>query len=1204
MLLFFVFVAVNTNAQDYSNLELIENKGQWPSQVKFKAATTVGAFYLQADGYKMLLHDRNDLQELAERNHGHSHTAKDSDLSYRSATAADDKFVLHSHAYEMKFLNASSNPQIIPDKPLETYNNYFIGNDPSKWASRCRIFQALTYKNVYPGVDLRYYTDAGQLKYDIIVNPGASVENIAMRFDGVDGLEVNNDNLVIKTSVDDVKELRPYTFQPHDVGKKEISNRYEVKGNTVRFKLGAYDKSKVLVIDPQLVFSTFSGSTADNWGYTATYDAQGNFYGGGIVFGSGFPVSTGAFQTTFQGGINDGGAGGYDIGIIKLNPTGTTRIYATYIGGARNEQPHSLVADAQGNLIIAGRTNSTLSPGFYPGTLYGPGGAGDYDIVLTKLSADGTSLIGSRRIGGASDDGVNIRPKTVSPSGDASIRRNYGDDARSEVILDASGNVYLASCTKSSGFPVTAGAFQPTFGGSQDGILIKASPDLSNIIFSSFFGGSGDDACFVLALNPSNQSIFTAGGTTSTNLPGRTNSPVISSAFQGGTTDGYIANISNDGSTLIRSSYLGTTNDDIVYGVQFDRKGYPYVMGTTKGSWPILNVAFSQSNGKQFISKLRPDLSAYEYSTVFGTGSASPNISPVAFLVDRCENVYVSGWGGSLNSGQGYSNSGTVGLTVTSNALQNQTDATGDFYYFVLEKNGTSQLYGSFFGALGAQVSDHVDGGTSRFDENGVMYQAQCGFCGGGPNPFPTTPGSWSTTNRSSNCNLAMIKISFDLAGVKASVKSSVNGIPRNMGCIPLTVDFSDTLAQGVQYIWNFGDGTPDQATATASNSHTYPNIGSYQIRLISIDSATCNIRDTSYTTINVRQDIAKLGFTYKKLPPCDSLKFEFTNTSFPSGGAKAFTPTSFRWVFGDGATLIAGTQKVQHTYASSGTYIVRLELVDTGYCNYPDAYIDTVRLSQNVDASFTTSARGCAPYNAVFTNTSLGGRQFFWDFGDGSSISTAEDPTHLYSNPGSYTIKLTVVDSATCNIVDSTSFTITVNSNPAAAFIYFPKPPQINTAVEFINNSTGAVSYLWNYGDGDSLYTIRKDTTVKHFYNATGIYQACLIAYNQFGCTDTACDNIAARAVPALDVPNAFTPNGDGVNDKVFVRGFAIAKMAWRIYNRWGTIVFTTNNRQEGWDGKYKGALQPQEVYTYTLDIQFSDGSKASKTGDITLLR
>jgi gliding motility-associated-like protein len=186
--------------------------------------------------------------------------------------------------------------------------------------------------------------------------------------------------------------------------------------------------------------------------------------------------------------------------------------------------------------------------------------------------------------------------------------------------------------------------------------------------------------------------------------------------------------------------------------------------------------------------------------------------------------------------------------------------------------------------------------------------------------------------------------------------------------------------------------------------------------------------------------------------------------------------------------------------------------------------------------------------------------------------------------------------------VVDSAQFTITVSGKPTAAFTYSPNPPQENVIITFTNNSIGGIRYKWLFGDGDSLVTTSA-TPVTHSFNETKTYNSCLIVVNQFGCPDTVCQPIVYRVIPLLDVPNAFTPNGDGTNDKVFVRGFGIGKMNWKIYNRWGTLVFQTTNRNEGWDGKYKGTLQPTEVYHFVLDVEFTDGQKFQKKGDITLL-
>jgi gliding motility-associated-like protein len=1208
----FVLVCSNAFAQNY--LEFIENKGQWDPKIKFKGEMSAGSFMLQSSGYRVVLYDPNDLNKIRESIHAHpDNTGLQKQVSSTDipsntigqGNGGASSTVLHGHVYEMRFLNANKNPKIIPDKPLPTYSNYFIGNDSTKWAGDCKTFSAVTYKNVYPDIDVRYYTSNGMLKYDFIINPGGDVSNIAMYFDGADNLKIKDGALHIKTSVEEVKELSPYTYQLADNGRKEIPCSFDLKGNILRFRLeGNYSRTSTLVIDPSVIFSTFTGSTADNWGYTATYDGKGNFYAGGIVFSKGnFPTSNGAFQQTYQGGGTTGEGGGFDIGIFKFDPTGANRIYATYLGGSSgNEQPHSLVVDGAGNLIIAGRTTSANYP--TKGTLlnYGPLG-GVWDMVLTKLNATGTALIGSLKIGGKGDDGVNIKHKYSSP-GPESIDRNYGDDARSEVILDGAGNIYFASCTQSPDFPTTAASAQTTLGGanaigrSQDAVILKLAPDLSSVLFSIIVGGNDDDAAFVLAINPLTNNLFVAGATASKDFPGNKNG-VKYGTFQGGLCDGFVAEYTPAGN-LVRNGFFGTSGNDIIYGIQFDKFGFPYIAGTTTGVWPIANAAFSQAGGKQFIAKLKPDLSDYVYSTVFGTGSSNPNISPTAFLVDRCENVYVSGWGGTTNTQEGFPNSGTSGLPVTSDAYQKTSD-NSDFYFFVLEKNAASQLYGSFFGQTGG-FGEHVDGGTSRFDRNGVIYQSVCANCSTPKPNFPTTPGVWSSFNASQGCNLAAIKIAFNLAGIGAGLQATANGRIRDTaGCVPLVVDFADTLAMGKTYIWDFNDGSAQVTTNAPVTSHTFNTVGLYRVRLIAVDSSTCNISDTSFVTMRVRNDRAGLAFTATKLPPCISLTYQFTNNSV---AIKPFSATSFRWDFGDGVTQLAGTGAVNHTYAAAGTYNVRLTLIDTNYCNEPDSLVKSIRLSSNIKAQFTTPAFGCVPYTAAFTNTSLGGAQFLWDFGDGST-STLDDPTHVYSTVGAYKVRLIATDTATCNKVDTSAyFTVTVSPNPKSSFTYSPQPTQSNMPVSFLNGSIGGTSFKWLYGDGDTLFTLKADTTVTHLYNASGTFNTCLVAYNNSGCTDTTCQSIAVTINSVLDVPNAFSPNGDGQNDKLYVRGFGIDKMTWRIYNRWGTLVYEGADPNEGWDGNYSGKPQPQDVYHYTLIVQFSSKDRMTKKGDITLLR
>ena len=1169
-------------------MQFVQNKGQWDEKVNYKGDFKTGSFFLEKNGFTVLLHKAEDVKKMAAARHGIN-------IKNLNVTAKDS---LHSHAYKVFFKGADINPTLFPEKIQPSYNNYFIGNEKTKWAGDCKIYTAITYKNIYPKIDVRYYSTADKLKYDFIVHPGGNPALITLQYDGADFITTKNNELIIGTSIGEVKELAPYSYQTGQAGSININTKYIVKNNTVTFKIENYNPKETLVIDPQLIFSSFTGSTSDNWGYTATPGPDGSFFAGGITFGTGFPVSTGAYQTAF-------GAGNYDISILKFSPDGRQRLYATYIGGNGEEQPHSMIADANGNLIIAGRTNSAN----YPLLTTIPATGANYDIVLTKLNAAGTAIIGSAKIGGSGNDGMNIKDKNnyVGASGDTSIRRNYGDDARSEVILDDLNNVILVSCTQSTNFPTVA-AIQPASGGVQDAVILKLTPNLSSFIFSTYYGGSGDDAAFVAAINPITGNLYVGGATTSANLSGNAVNTLSPNFI--GNIDGFVIELNNAGTTIIKKTYIGTSDVDMIYGLKFDRYGFPYIMGTTTGTWNPINAFYNTPNSKQFIAKMQPDLSAYVYSTNFGTNAPTPNISPIAFLVDRCENVYVSGWGGNVDGG--YSNSGTMGLPEV-NPIAGMSPPDGsDFYFFVLKKNAQSQLFGSHFGQNGG-AGEHVDGGTSRFDANGVIYQAMCANClAFGPANFPIFPSNvWGPTNPGPNCNLAAVKIDLDFAGVATEIQSSINGVLNDtVACFPILVSFRDTLQKGVTYFWNFDavnfPNNTDAITNHADTAHYYTAAGIYRVRLISEDSTTCNIRDTSYITITVSDRRVFPSFIAKRVPPCNINKYTFENTSTTFDGS-TFVPTSFVWDYGDGSPKDT-TNKLpirQHTYASLGTYFVTMKVIDPRYCNAPITDTVIIVLQPNVKAVPNVIQAACAPATYTFLNNSLFATGWEWQFlnAAGTLVGTSnlEEPNFTFTTGGIYKYRLIASNPNTCNLSDTSQyFSVQISDVPTALFDYTPIVPEPNVPLKFRNLTTNANSYLWTFGDGTSSILFEP----VHEYNKTGSYKVVLYAYNNLICTDTFNLVVDIVIIPLLDVPNAFTPGKFGSNGIVYVRGFGIEKMEWKIYNRWGELVFKCNDKQVGWDGFYKGKLQAMDVYTYTLDAEFVDGQKKRQTGDISLLR
>src|SRR5690606_14124512 len=228
---------------------------------------------------------------------------------------------------------------------------FYLGNDPKRWQSGVGVYRNVDYHNLYPGIDVHFSSDEGHAKYDFIVKPGGDPRDIRLQFEGLDGIKLEAGNLILATSVGTIRELKPFAYQYVDGTRIEVACRYSLKGNILTYVFpDGYDRTKILTIDPTIVFATLTGSTADNWGFTATYDAGGNLYAGGIANGLGYPTSLGAFQTTFGGGSATSMP--CDITISKFDASGSSLLYSTYLGGSEDDMPHSLVVDDNGNLIL------------------------------------------------------------------------------------------------------------------------------------------------------------------------------------------------------------------------------------------------------------------------------------------------------------------------------------------------------------------------------------------------------------------------------------------------------------------------------------------------------------------------------------------------------------------------------------------------------------------------------------------------------------------------------------------------------------------------------------------------------------------------------------------------------------------------------------------------------------------------------------
>ncbi|MES2798746.1 MAG: PKD domain-containing protein [Bacteroidota bacterium] len=814
--LFYILVATLFSVSYLTGQEvwMVPNHGQWDNRILYNVDLTHGDFFIEKDGFTANLNNFD--------RHGHSEEA---------AHATE----ITAHAIKMNYFNASWNGQKKESDSSDFYYNYLIGNDASKWKSNIYSYAQVELVNYFDGINLLLEGKNEQLRYTFKIFPNHDPSIIQKKIIGANKLSIDeNGDLLISHSFGVIRESKPIAWTEKEGKKTSVDCAFSLENDKLSFELGNYDKTALLVIDPSLTFSTFTGSVSDNWGFTACPDPDGNLFAGGIVMGTSYPLSTGAFDLTWNGGT---GTSPIDVGITKFNSTGTALLYSTFIGGSGNETPHSIICAPNGELFIFGVTSSSNFP--MTGTPFdasfngGPNitenglNFNGSDLYISRINSGGTALLASTFVGGTDNDGLNRN----------TLKYNYGDQFRGEIILDANSNVYVTSNTYSSNFPVFAG-MQGSLSGTQDAVIFKMPPTLSNMLWSTYFGGSGFETGNALQLSSTGNVYFT-GGTTSSNLP------IVggSTSFNGGISDGYVCRLNGTNGAIVSGNYIGLNEYDQSYFVQLDLDDNVYVLGQTQTNYPITSGLYGNTNSGQFVQKYSTDLNTLLWQTMIGAGTGNVEISPTAFLVSDCYEIYLSGWGGELNQNSSVSQalfSTTNGFPVTSDAFQANTNGS-NFYVAVLTQDAASLEYGTFMGGTNSS-SNHVDGGTSRFDKSGRIYHAVCGACGGNNTGFTTTPGVFAPQNPSTNCNLAAFK--FELNQIDAVVAT-----PDPLICLPDPVIFNNNSANGNAFFWDFGDNT----TSTQVNpTHLYAGPGVYTVTLVVSDTNGCFTPDSTTFIINI----------------------------------------------------------------------------------------------------------------------------------------------------------------------------------------------------------------------------------------------------------------------------------------------------------------------------------------------------------------
>lgn len=1025
----------------HGQVRFVPNEGQWPDHVHHRATVTGGGVQVEATGWTCWQWAPPALVDDVTPNGDQHHAGARKGVMWR-ATWVDAQ-----GAHQDWSRQGLSQDRM----------NFYVSEQPEQWAEGLQAAEALSCNGPWPGMQLRWRgTRSGNAKFTVDVAPGADPNPIAWRYEGVHPRLCEDGTLALEHPLHQPEAGfsahldKPLVWQHGTGGQLEfVPCSYEVHGNTVRLVLGAYDATRKLIIDPEIVFSTFVGSTGDNFGTTASNGPDDALVGGTVVFGPGYPTTPGAIQTnfsTFADGVSH-------IGLTVFNGDGSDLLYSTYLGGSHGDIPHSLAYNAQwGRIVLFGSTGSADFPstaGAYqtsltPGppsdiTIYGvesqPQGV---DCFVASFSGVDFTLESSTFLGGSGIDGINSA---------SALRANFGDYYRGQIDIGPNGSVWIATTTSSTdlgmpGSPAHAGGF--------DALIAGFDSDLSTLLCGRTFGGSGDDAAYSLEVAPDasfgafgNLDIIVGGGTASFNLPLPPGG--IQPSLLGGT-EGWIARFTAGPDMLTPQfgTYHGLADYDQVFFVQRDSDGRPYAYGQARTGMPVIGNVYANPGSGQYITCFINDLSDIAWQTSIGTGSGTIDISPTAFLVSECDQLYISGWGGTTNGTGGTSavqGSTTFGLPTTADAYQSSTDGS-DFYLAVFAPDAEELVYATFLG--GQFANEHVDGGSSRFDTDGTVYQSACAGCGGWDD-FPSTPNAWSPTNPSPNCNMGVFKFAL------GSMNAAIDIVGPDAFCIGQNVQFVNNTTSQALFTWDFGDATFSDLT---DPDHLYGIPGVYEVQLIAEDPIGCLEPDTAFITITVEPDADP------QIDPVDPLCL---------GDGVQLQGSGFGTLSWAASNSLSATN-IPDPVASPST-TTTYTLTDQTNCSTAsvDITVDVIDMGTTASNNTQICLGNDTPLEISSTNSAAGSWDYSWVPPDGLSDPNSASPTASPDQTTTYTATVTTPEN--CIRVHDITVAVIPAAPPDSVYPNVPLCTGQSTVLESANGS------FWTWSPAAGL----NNTTVQY---------------------------------------------------------------------------------------------------------------------------
>ena len=663
----------------------------------------------------------------------------------------------------MKLTGANANARVKGEEQLQGRVNYLVGNNRDRWRTGIPTFRQVHYDNVWQGVDMVWYGTQSELEYDFVVNPGSDVSQVRLSFEGAGEMRIDESgNLVMSSSGEEVVHRAPVLYQQVQQERVVVPGRYVLKGtDEIGFEVGDYDRSKPLVIDPVLIYSSYLGGSSIDEGFAVAADGSGQAYIAGETSSDEvtFPLKN-AIQGTQITTL---------AFITKLNAAGTDILYSTFLGDANGfctldvcgTEVRGIAVTSDGKASITGATVNDNNDSDFPVTdnafqkngfcigVCGLEPSRRVDAFVTVLSADGTELIYSTFFGG-----------TASVTGSA----GRAFDAGNAIAIDNANNIYITGQTASNNL-ATKHAFQWTrhsgFSGTDAFIAVfnpLASHGNDTLLYSSYYGGDGDEVGRGIAVDSAHNA-YIVGSTASTDL--ETKSPVntpLRATFQGGGFDGFVAKVDTEAdgnASLTYSTYFGGNINDRVESVAVDALQRTYITGASNSSassFPLKNAFDStQTNGEAFVAKLNADGTALFYCSFLGgnnTNTSNDGEEGLGIVIDFGGNAYVTG---RTTSGASFPSVLPLSPDLQGTAFLTKIEAT------ISNNTVPKLLYSTTFGGSGAKAK------AIALDARGNVYLG--GTTTGG---LPTTAGAFDTTfNGGDDAFIAKFSSSFnDTIGV------------------------------------------------------------------------------------------------------------------------------------------------------------------------------------------------------------------------------------------------------------------------------------------------------------------------------------------------------------------------------------------------------------------------------------------------------